>query len=47
MTENIIGRPARVTRQKRAEHNSAVLWFAGLSGSGKSTIAHAVEEKLF
>jgi adenylylsulfate kinase len=23
-----------------------VLWFTGLSGSGKSTIAHAVEEKL-
>lgn len=24
----------------------AVLWFTGLSGSGKTTIAHAVEEKL-
>ncbi|WP_279615062.1 adenylyl-sulfate kinase [Desulfonatronum thiosulfatophilum] len=23
-----------------------VLWFTGLSGSGKSTIAHAVEERL-
>ena len=27
--------------------NSMVLWFTGLSGSGKSTIAHAVEEKLY
>ncbi|CAN5723316.1 hypothetical protein BH18ACT15_BH18ACT15_13930 [soil metagenome] len=23
-----------------------VIWFTGLSGSGKTTIAHAVEEKL-
>jgi adenylylsulfate kinase len=50
MTENIIWRPTTVTRQKRAKqdgHASAILWFTGLSGSGKSTIAHAVEEKLF
>ena len=50
MPENIIWRHAAVTRQKRSKqngHKSAVLWFTGLSGSGKSTIAHAVEEKLF
>ncbi|MCK5688561.1 adenylyl-sulfate kinase [Myxococcota bacterium] len=28
-------------------HRSRVLWFTGLSGSGKSTVAHAVEEALF
>jgi len=27
-------------------HKGAVLWFTGLSGSGKSTVAHAVEEEL-
>jgi len=27
-------------------HKSAVLWFTGLSGSGKSTMAHAVEDSL-
>jgi len=40
---------ATVTRQRREHknaHKSAVLWFTGLSGSGKSTIAHAVEEQL-
>lgn len=28
-------------------HNSFVIWFVGLSGSGKSTIANALETKLF
>ncbi len=28
-------------------HRSGLLWFTGLSGSGKSTIAHAVEECLY
>ena len=28
-------------------HRAAVFWLTGLSGSGKSTIAHAVEKKLF
>ena len=31
----------------RNGHGSMVLWFTGLSGSGKSTISHAVEEVLF
>jgi adenylylsulfate kinase len=38
-----------ITRQAReclSGHRSVALWFTGLSGSGKSTIAHAVEEKL-
>lgn len=34
-------------RQKLNKHQSCVLWFTGLSGSGKSTIAMAVEEQLF
>ncbi|MCF6322392.1 MAG: adenylyl-sulfate kinase [Rhizobiaceae bacterium] len=38
-----------VTRQKRAElkgQKPAILWFTGLSGSGKSAIANVVEKKL-
>jgi len=31
----------------RSGHKSVILWFTGLSNSGKSTIAHAVEERLF
>ena len=33
--------------QRRTGHPSFVLWFTGLSGAGKSTIAHRVEELLF
>ena len=41
---------ATVTRERRNqlnEHKSVVLWFTGLSGSGKSTMSHALEERLF
>ncbi|ADH85782.1 adenylyl-sulfate kinase [Desulfurivibrio alkaliphilus] len=34
-------------RQQLLGQKSMVMWFTGLSGSGKSTIAHAVEEKLY
>jgi adenylylsulfate kinase len=47
---NVVWHYAAVTRQKRErlnDHRSAVVWFTGLSNSGKSTIAHAVEERLF
>lgn len=47
---NIVWHHSTVTRQDRERqsgHRSAVLWFTGLSNSGKSTIAHAVENKLF
>ena len=37
----------RVRREKLNGHRSFVLWFTGLSGSGKSTVAHAVEEQLY
>lgn len=33
-------------RRKANQHNSFLLWFTGLSGSGKSTIANRVEEEL-
>lgn len=33
-------------RQKHVGQEGSVLWFTGLSGSGKSTVAHAVEEAL-
>lgn len=47
---NIVWHHSTVSRQDRERqsgHRSAVLWFTGLSNSGKSTIAHAVENKLF
>jgi len=47
---NVIRHQAVVTRADRERlnrHGSVNLWFTGLSGSGKSTIAHAVEEELF
>ena len=34
-------------REARHGHGSAVLWFTGLSGSGKSTIARKLEQTLF
>jgi bifunctional enzyme CysN/CysC len=37
----------RATREHRQGHRGAVLWFTGLSGSGKSTIAKALEKILF
>lgn len=37
----------RAEREKRLGQRSRVLWFTGLSGSGKSTIAEAFEKLLF
>jgi len=34
-------------RETLNKHKGICIWFTGLSGSGKSTIANAVEEKLF
>lgn len=50
MNENIVWHDQCVTKEKRAElmqQKPCILWFTGLSGSGKSTIANAVEEKLY
>ena len=33
--------------EKRNNHRGIVLWFVGLSGSGKSTIANGLQTKLF
>ena len=47
--KNIVWHDNHVTKKERLsikEHNSCVLWFTGLSGSGKSTIANAVEAQL-
>lgn len=50
MTDNnVVWHHATVTRKRREEmngHKSVILWFTGLSNSGKSTIAHAAEERL-
>jgi len=50
MTINIVWHPHAVTKDDRAKQKHqrpCILWFTGLSGSGKSTIASAVEQKLF
>ncbi|MDI3089616.1 adenylyl-sulfate kinase [Priestia megaterium] len=47
---NITWHDAGITKEERREqnnHHSFVLWFTGLSGSGKSTIANAVAKALF
>jgi len=46
---SLVWHHASVTRHRRERmngHKSVVLWFTGLSNSGKSTLAHALEEKL-
>ena len=37
----------RKAREAQGGHKAAVLWFTGLSGSGKSTIANLVERQLY
>jgi len=37
----------QVDREKRLGQNAKVIWLTGLSGSGKSTIAQALERALF
>lgn len=48
-SSNVVWSNTEITKDKRNQLNqqrSAILWFTGLSGSGKSTIANAVEEFL-
>ncbi len=50
MKENIIPHTYQVSiddRRKSNNHNSLLIWFTGLSGSGKSTIANVVEQELY
>ncbi|OOE21339.1 adenylyl-sulfate kinase [Bacillus subtilis] len=47
---NIIWHPAAISKSDRQSlngHKSCVLWFTGLSGSGKTVLANAVDEKLY
>lgn len=37
----------RETRERRNGHRALTVWFTGLSGSGKSTVADALERELF
>lgn len=49
MQKNVVPHQFSVGRAERNAlkgHNSLLLWFTGLSGSGKSTIANAVEKVL-
>lgn len=48
--ENIVWHAQTVSRDKKQQHKGhkpILLWYTGLSGSGKSTVANAVEAKLF
>jgi adenylylsulfate kinase len=50
LSTNIVWHETAVTKEDRRQrngHHSGILWFTGLSGSGKSTIANAVSKKLF
>jgi len=50
MEENIVPHDYKITlsdRRKANNHNSFLIFFTGLSGSGKSTVANALEQKLF
>lgn len=49
VSDDIVWHNATVSPQERSElkqQQPVVLWFTGLSGSGKSTVANAVEKKL-
>lgn len=46
---NIVWHDTRVTKESRSVHKAqrpCVLWFTGFSGSGKSTVANALEQRL-
>ena len=49
-SSNLVATASRVTaehRQARNRHAGGVLWFTGLPGSGKTTLAVALEHRLF
>lgn len=49
MSENIVWHAHEVSKKERSmlkAQKPCILWFTGLSGSGKSTIANAVESRL-
>ena len=49
-SSNVVWEGAEINREMREQrngHGAAVLWFTGLSGSGKSTIVRRLEQRLF
>ncbi|MEZ9604489.1 adenylyl-sulfate kinase [Vibrio sp. 10N.261.55.A10] len=49
VSDDVVWHDSTVTHEQRAKQKQqtpVVLWFTGLSGSGKSTVANAVESKL-
>ncbi len=49
-SSNVVWEGTAISREMREErhgHKAAVLWFTGLSGSGKSTIARLLERRLY
>ncbi len=49
-SSNVVWEQTGITREMREQlkgHKAAVLWFTGLSGSGKSTVARRLEERLY
>ena len=50
MSNNITWHEHKISRGEREQlngHKGCVIWFTGLSGSGKSTVANVVEQKLY
>ncbi|QDP99905.1 adenylyl-sulfate kinase [Lysinibacillus fusiformis] len=50
MTTNIVWHESSITKQERRtqnKHHSFILWFTGLSASGKSSVANAFARTLF
>lgn len=48
--KNLVFHETLITKKDRRKfhgHRSVILWMTGLSGSGKSTIANALEKKLY
>lgn len=49
-SSNVVWESTAITREMREArngHRAAVLWFTGLSGSGKSTVARLLERRLY
>lgn len=49
-SENVVwyeGKIKKEDRERLLGQKGVIIWFTGLSGSGKSTIAHEVEERLY
>ncbi len=50
MGKNVVWHEGKVTREKRGKllgYKNKVVWFTGMSGSGKSTIARELEHRLY